>query len=490
MRRAQKPESMRQREKRGDHTLAERIIIPRMGQTMTEGTVARWYVSDGAQVSAGDDIYELEYDKSSATIEAKTSGTVRLLCEEGDVISLGQAVAVILAEGEKLEDVNIAGEHQVANAATAGDAAPKTGAIPAAEPVAEQKPDVPAGPVLASPMARKMARDAGIDLSTVRPGKDGVIHAADIPTAGLVHECDECSRCGDVFATPMARKLAKEKGIDLADIASPGQRVRKADVLAYEEKKAAAATPVPEPAPVPAPVPEEGVRRVKMSAMGRVIAQNMSQSYFTYPTVTLNSSADMTELLRMRSQLNKKLENSGMKLTVTDILIKIVAMALRENPVINTTLDGNEVLFHEDINVGFATALDDGLVVPVVRHADRLSLTEIAAETRRLIGKARADGVLPPEEMQGGTFSITNLGAYGIDTFNPIINMPQSAILGIGRTVDTLVMRDGQIVSVPMISLSITHDHRVIHGVPAARFLQTVAGYIEAPYMLLLDGRN
>ena len=472
--------------------MAERIIIPRMGQTMTEGTVARWYVYDGAQVSAGDPVYELEYDKSSATIEAKTSGTVRLLCSEGDVISLGQAVAVVLAEGEKLEDVNIAGEHQVANAATAGDAAPKTGSVPAKEPAAEQKPDVPAGPVLASPMARKMARDAGIDLHTVRPGKDGVIHAADIPPAGLVHECDECSRCGDVFATPMARKLAREKGIDLADVASPGKRVRKADVLAYEEKAAAAAAPVPvpAPAPLPSPVSEEGVRRVKMSAMGRVIAQNMSQSYFTYPTVTLNSSADMTELLRMRSQLNRKLEGSGMKLTVTDILIKIVAMALRENPVINTTLDGNEILFHEDINVGFAVALDEGLVVPVIRHADRLSLTEIAGETRRLIGKARADGVLPPEEMQGGTFSITNLGAYGIDTFNPIINAPQSAILGIGRTVDTLVMREGQIVSVPIISLSITHDHRVIHGVPAARFLQTVAGYIGAPYMLLLDGRN
>ena len=472
--------------------MAERIIIPRLGQTMTEGTVAQWYVTDGAHVDAGDDIYELEYDKSCATIEAKTSGTVRLLCNEGDVISLGQAVAVILADGEKLEDVNIAGEHQVANVATAGDAAPKTGTVPAEEPAAEpkQEPAAPAGPVLASPMARKMARDAGIDLGSVRPGKNGVIHAADIPSAGLVHECDECSRCGDVFATPMARKLAKEKGIDLADIAAPGERVRKADVLAFEEKQAAAAAPAPAPAPMPAPVPEGNVRRVKMSAMGKFIAKNMSQSYFTYPTVTLNSTADMSELLRMRSQINKKLEGSGTKLTVTDILIKIVAMALKENPVINTTLDGNEVLFHEDINVGFAVALEEGLVVPVIRHADRISLTEIASETRRLIGQARADGVLPPEEMEGGTFSITNLGAFGIDTFNPIINMPQSAILGIGRTVDTLVMRDGQIVSVPIMSLSITHDHRVIHGVPAARFLQSVVKYIEAPYMLLLDGGN
>ena len=206
--------------------MAERIIIPRMGQTMTEGTVARWYVSDGAQVAAGDDIYELEYDKSSATIQAKTSGTVRLLCGEGDVISLGQAVAVVLADGEKLEDVNIAGEHQVANVATAGDAEPKTGAVPAEEPVQEQEKSAPAGPVLASPMARKMARDAGIDLRDVKPGKDGVIHAADIPARGLVHECDECRRCGDVLATPMARKLAKEKGIDLTEIASPGERIR------------------------------------------------------------------------------------------------------------------------------------------------------------------------------------------------------------------------------------------------------------------------
>lgn len=473
--------------------MAERIIIPRMGQTMTEGTVARWYVSDGAQVAAGDDIYELEYDKSSATIQAKTSGTVRLLCSEGDVISLGQAVAVVLADGEKLEDVNIAGEHQVANVATAGETEPKTGTVPKSEPepVAEQEKSAPAGPVLASPMARKMARDAGIDLRDVTPGKDGVIHAADIPAKGLVHECEECSRCGGVLATPMARKLAKEKGIDLTEIAAPGERIRKADVLAYEEKKAAsAAAPAPAAPAAAAPAEEGAVRRVKMSAMGRFIAKSMSNSYFTYPTVTLNSSANMSELLRMRKQLNKKLEGSGIKLTVTDILIKIVAMALRENEIINTTLEGDEILFHKDINVGFAVALDNGLVVPVIRHADRLSLLEIAAETKRVIEKARTDGLLPPEEMEGGTFSITNLGAYGIDTFNPIINYPQSAILGIGRTVDTLVMQEGQVVSVPIISLSITHDHRVIHGVPAAKFLQTVAGYIEAPYMLLLDGRN
>ena len=471
--------------------MAERIIIPRMGQTMTEGTVARWYVSDGDRVAAGDDIYELEYDKSSATIQAKTAGTVRLLCSEGDVISLGQAVAVVLADGEKLEDVNIAGEHQVANVATAGDSAPKTGTVPVEEPAKEEKKSAPAGPILASPMARKKARDAGIDLASVKPGKDGVIHAADVPAPSIVHECEECSRCGGVLATPMARKLAKEKGIDLAEIAEPGTRIRKADVLAYEEKKAAqAAAQAVAAAPAAAPAAEGGVRRVKMSAMGRSIAKMMSTSYFTYPTVTLNSTADMSELLRMRKQLNKKLENTGVKLTVTDILIKIVAMALRENEIINTTLEGDEILFHEDINVGFAVALDNGLVVPVIRHADQLSLSEIAAETRRLIEKARTDGTLPPEDMQGGTFSITNLGAYGIDVFNPIINYPQSAILGIGRTVDTLVMREGEVVSVPIISLSITHDHRVIHGVPAAKFLQTVAGFIEAPYTLLLNGRN
>ena len=224
-----------------------------------------------------------------------------------------------------------------------------------------------------------------------------------------------------------------------------------------------------------------------MSGMRRVIAQNMSQSYFTYPTVTLNSSADMSELLKMRRQLNKKLEGTGIKLSVTDILVKIVAMALRKNEIVNTTLDGDEIIFHADVNVGVAVALDEGLVVPVVRNADRLGFAEIAQETKRLIGLAR-DGKLPPDEMKGGTFSITNLGAFGIDTFNPIINPPQSAILGIGRTVDTLVMRDGQIVSVPIISLSITHDHRVIDGVPAARFLQTVAEYIEAPYAMLLTG--
>ena len=447
--------------------MAQRIIIPRMGQTMTEGVVAKWYKKDGDAVAAGDDVYELEYDKATATVQAKKAGIIRLLCEAGATAALGETVAVILEDGETLESVNIHGEYAVANAAKAD-----TQNIPQMQKKTGSIADNSF--VLATPMARHMAKELGIELSSVAAARaDGIIRKADIKTKEIVHDCTECSKCApDIKMTPMARKIARDNGIDPAQIVpADGRRIFKSDVLSHTEKRAKSKL-------------EE--KRIPLNGMRKIIAQRMSQSYFLYPTVTLTTDADMSGFMKMREQLNEELAPSGLKLTVTDLLIKAAAKAIEENEIMNTSLIGDEIIFHSEINIGIAVALETGLVVPVVKNAQNLKVNGIAAETKRLIGLAKS-GEIGGDDMSGGTFTITNLGTAGIDSFNPIINYPQSAILGVGRTVEKVVVVNGDIVIQPRAVFSLTHDHRVIDGVPAAEFLHSVVRYIEKPFLLLMD---
>lgn len=447
--------------------MAQRIIIPRMGQTMTEGVVAKWYKKDGDAVSAGDDIYELEYDKATATVQAKKPGIIRLLCEEGSAASLGETVAVILEDGETLESVNVRSEHAVANSAKAGSQI-------MAEQQIKTKKENNGTFVLATPMARHMAKQLGIKLSSVvASGADGIVRKSDIKPQGVAHDCVECSKCApDIKATPMARKLAGENGIDIADIApADGKRIFKNDVLSYTNKTSK---------------PKRQEKRIPLNGMRKIIAQRMSQSYFSYPTVTLTTDADMSLFMKLREQLNEELAPAGVKVSVTDLLVKAVAKAICEHEIINTSLVDDEIIFHGEINIGIAVALETGLVVPVIKNVEELKIDQIAMETKRLIGLAKS-GQIGGDDMAGGTFTITNLGTAGIDAFNPIINYPQSAILGVGRTVEKVVAVNGEIVIQPRAVFSLTHDHRVIDGVPAADFLHSVVKYIEKPFLLLMD---
>ena len=464
--------------------MAQRVIIPRMGQTMTEGVVGKFYVRDGQPVEVGSDIYELEYDKSTATVTAKKAGTVRLLVEEGATVPLGEAVAVILEDGETLESVNIAGDHQVANAAKTNEPAP-------AAPAASQKSETR---VSASPMVKRLAKEMGIEIENVTPA-DGervtkedleayAAKAKEAPVAAPAAPAPVSAAPAPALAadapkaSPLAKKLAEELGVDIAKVpAADGKRITREDVQAYADSKPAA--------PAQAPV-SRGDRRETMRVMRKTIAARMSESYFTCPTVTLTTDADMFELMKLRTQLNEEFEKKGVKLTITDMLIKVVAKALLENEICNAQLDGNEIVYHGDVNIGMAVGLDNGLLVPVIRNADKMTLEQISVETKRLIKLAKS-GQLTPDDMTGGTFSITNLGVSGIDCFNPIINLPQSAILGIGRTVEKPVVLDGKITIRPRAVLSITHDHRIIDGVPAANFLKSCVHYIEKPFLLLMD---
>ncbi len=482
--------------------MAQKVIIPRMGQTMTEGTVARFLVKDGDRVEATTDIYELEYDKSTANIPAKKAGIVRLLVAEGAVVPLGQPVAVILEDGETLESVNLQG-NKVAIAPKEKSApveAPAAPAAPAPAPAAAPKA---AGNYGATPRIKALAREMGIDLAEVVPA-DGKRYTKEDLEAYAKAKTEAAAAPAPVAeapaaeyrVSPLARKVAAELGVDVSKVVpADGKRVTRDDVTAYAEAAKGNAADFhggPECGTTcrrcsfDMPAAPAADRREPLRGMRKVIADRMKQSADLYPSATLTTKIDMTELVKMRQQLNGELSKKGIKLSMTDLLVKAVAKALRENEIINTSLIDNEIIYHADINIGIAVALPNGLVVPVVRNADKLSLEQINAESKRLVGLAKGGG-LGGDDMRGGTFSITNLGMVGIDAFTPIINMPESAILGIGRTVEEPSVVDGQICIRSKAIFSITHDHRVIDGYPAALFLQSLTRFIENPFLLMLD---
>ncbi|MCL1896325.1 MAG: 2-oxo acid dehydrogenase subunit E2 [Clostridiales bacterium] len=611
--------------------MAQRVVIPRMGQTMTEGLIAKWCKKDGEAVQPGDDIYELEYDKATSVVQARAGGIIKLLYEEGAVAPLGEAVAVILEGGEEFDPSMARGAYSVANAAQGGALevdAPETGALeatPEAEAGAEIGAEAEAGAeigaeadagaeigaeadadagaevnmgaeaeadsgaetgadagtevgtgaeveagaeaggerpqVVATPFVRSLARQMGIDIRELArdgervtkqdleayqaalTGKGDAGAAEDAGAAGAAVEAGDASAAGaaggaggasaagaadgaggagaagadgvagaaggagdaddagdeGIRISPYARKIAKEYGIDItAIVPKDGRRITKDDVLSYYVQQTPERGDVPSregppredlaqkgPPRAKGGLPQEG-RRAPMKGMRKAIADNMTKSYFTYPTVTLTTDADMGALLLMREQWNEEFASGGVKITVTDMLVKAVAKALLEHRVVNTSLDGDEIVYHDEVNINVAVALEEGLVVPVVRHADRLGLSGIAEETKRLVGLANS-GRLGADDMSGGTFTITNLGTFGIDAFNPIINYPQSAILGVGRTVEKPAVEGGQIVIQKRAVLSFTHDHRVIDGAPGAYFLRSVVRFIEKPFLLLVD---
>ena len=322
----------------------------------------------------------------------------------------------------------------------------------------------------ATPYAKKLAKEKGFDLSAIpATGYKGVLVARDVlgfrPAAAPAAEAPaaECK------ASPLAEKLAADLGVDLAAVKAAHGRVLAEDLLRYlaETREKAADEPARE--------------EVKpMSGMRKAIARNMLASVQTSPTVTFNLGVDMTEMKRWREQLKAK----EIKVSYTDLLVKFVARALTEFPLLNCSVADNKITYKHYVNMGVAVALDNGLVVPNIPDADKKSLTEISAEVKELAKLAR-EGKLPPERLQGGTFTITNLGMYGIESFTPIINQPEVAILGVNTMEDKVVVRNGEMVIRPIMNLSLTADHRVVDGSVAAQFLQRVKALLENPALML-----
>lgn len=460
--------------------MAIEIIMPKLGVDMQEGEIIEWKKQEGDFVNEGDVILEMMSDKTSMELEAEESGVLlKIVHGNGATVPVTEVIAYIGAEGETVE----AGSAPVVEPAAAIEEVPAGRTPVIVAPAAAAKPQG-GGKVRATPAARKLARELGIDLGLVPgTGANGRVHKVDV----------EDFKGAAPKATPLAARIATDLGIDLTTIVGTGVngKILKEDVLA--QVAPAATTEATATAPKeekPAKELPEGVEIIKMSPMRKAISKGMVNSYLTAPTFTLNYDIDMTNLMALRKQVLEPIMNkTGLKVTFTDLIGLAVTRTLmkEEHRYLNASLinDAQEIELHKFVNLGIAVGLDEGLVVPVVHGADKMSLSDFVVASKDVIKKAQS-GKLKGAEMSGSTFSITNLGMFGTKTFNPIINQPNSAILGVAATVQTPVVIDGEIKIRPIMALCLTIDHRIVDGMNGAKFMVDLKNLLENPLELLI----
>ena len=458
--------------------MASEIVLPQWGMEMQDGTIVRWLKQEGDAVAEGEPIVEVETAKLQTELESTASGILsRIVAQEGEIVPIRGVLCVIAEPGEEL-------------AQSASPAAPEAGASPVPETrtaPASNGAGVPGVQVV--PAARRLARERGVDLAKVRgSGPNGRILLTDVEAAlqaPPVPAADGAVEAAErVPVVPAARRLARDNDIDLATVTGSGPRGR----ILIEDVEAAIAA---RSAPVLAAATEsvgEGV--VPLTGIRGAVAARMLQSIQTTAQVTLTTEAIVTEAMQLRRGLSRHhAQGAGGNIGPLPVVVKATAEALKRHPRMNAieTASGDgqaQVQLLPEINIGIAVALDEGLVTPVIRNADGKSLAQLAAENRDLAARTR-EGRTRPEEITGGAFTITNLGANEIDGFTPIINPPQVGILGVGRVVEKPVIANGEIVKGETMYLSLTFDHRVIDGAPAAAFLQTVKGLLEDPWWMV-----
>jgi pyruvate dehydrogenase E2 component (dihydrolipoyllysine-residue acetyltransferase) len=442
--------------------VAVEVLIPKLGLTMEYGLIEEWLVAPGTPVKPGDPLLRLATDKVDVEVEAEGSGLFHPVVESGAELPPGALIGWLLEAGEEPPAV-------VAGTPAAAPVLPPAG-TPAAAPVPP-----PAGRLFSSPNARRVARERGIDITQLNgTGPGGRIITADVLDAGAQLTAPEppATRPGSV--SPLVRRDAAAAGVDLATVAGtgPGGKILRADVAA------AAARPAPESTPASAQV-------IPLTGMRGVIATRMHASLQEMAQLTLGAEAAMDAAVALRAQLKEQWQQAGLPVpTITDLVVRAAALALREHPRLNASVHDQAIHVHPEINVGLAVALEEGLMVPVLKRADQLPLSAMAAETRRLAQAAR-DGRLTLPELEGGTFTVSTLGSYGIDFFTPVITPGQVAILGVGRLRDSVRWEDDTPVRTQVLTLSITFDHRAVDGAPAADYLRSVAARLANPLTLL-----
>ena len=462
--------------------MAVEVIMPKAGSEMEEGEIVQWFKNEGDHVEEGEVLLEIVTDKVNMEVEAEATGTLlKILAQAGDVVPVVKTIAWIGEPGEKIP-----------GASESGEVAP-------AETVIEKKVDytpvkevekVDYSGLRATPAARAYARKKGIDLSKVKgSGPKGRIHKDDVLDYKLNSK---------VKISPLAERIAKIEGINTESIVGtgPNGKIMKADIMAvlHGVQKAEAA-PKAEVAPKAAKAPKAPnenqwgvVETVPMSPMRKVISKRMSESYFSAPTFVVNVEVDMTELLALRKKVvDAIIEETGKKATVTDFISLAVIKSLMKHPYVNASLssDEKEMYLHHYVNLSIAVGMDSGLVVPVIKGADKMSLKELVVASKEITTKALA-GKLKPDEMADSTFTISNLGMYGVKSFVPIINQPNTAILGVSATVPKPVVFNGEVTVRPIMTLTLTADHRVVDGLEGAKFMKTLKEAIENPLSLLI----
>jgi pyruvate dehydrogenase E2 component (dihydrolipoamide acetyltransferase) len=421
------------------------VVMPRLGLTMIEATIKEWLKPEGAWVEEGEALFVLEQEKATLEIESPASGHLHILVAEGEVVAILTPIAT-LQGGSGLV------QHTVEKAELPSTLLLRKERVELSAPI---KNRAGTGEILATPKARTLARQQGISLADIRgSGPRNMIVAIDLQVTLKNQPL--------VKASPLAQKMARENGVDLASVNGSGPR---GQVMRRDIEKSA---PISGHA-------EANSGLTALSGLRSVIAKRLSSSWMERPQVTLTTDADATSLVAFRQQAQAEW---NLKLSYNTLLVKLVARALQEHPYINVQLLPTGIQTLPDINIGLAVDTERGLMVPVLHNADRKTIFEIQEELQKITQHA-IDGQSYPDELSGGTFTITNLGMFDIDAFTPIINPPECALLGVGRIVSRPVGVNGQIVLKDMITLSLSFDHRLVDGAPAARFLQRIKTLIE-----------
>jgi pyruvate dehydrogenase E2 component (dihydrolipoamide acetyltransferase) len=403
--------------------VATEVILPRLGQGMESGTIVRWLKSEGEPVEKGEPLFELDTDKVTQEVEAEAAGVLlKIAVAEGEV-PVGQTVAFIGSEGEDVPEVA------------------------AAAPTEEE--------------AQKEAQREATS-SEPEPAQEAAIASGN----------------GRIKASPLARRMARERGIELTGIRGTGPDGR---IVAEDVERAEAGGPTAPPSVAPTRAPTGELERVPLSNVRKTIARRLTEAW-QIPVFQLQASADMTRVNALVARLRER--DPDVRITVTDVLTKVCAQALMRHREVNAEFTEDAILLHPSANVGLAVAAPQGLVVPVIRSAERLSLTEIAGVRADLVGRAR-EAKLRAEDLEGGTFTISNLGMYAVESFTAVLNPPQAAIVAVGATEERVVPVGGETVVRPIVTLTATFDHRAVDGAPAAAFLQTLKESLEDPGLAL-----
>jgi pyruvate dehydrogenase E2 component (dihydrolipoyllysine-residue acetyltransferase) len=465
--------------------MATQVILPALGMSQETGTIVQWLKSEGERVTKGEPIAEIETDKATVELEAPASGTLsNVTALAGAEIPVGQVIATILAAGE-----------------IAREQAPAV--LPAQDGNRPQKVADINGRrnIAASPLASRIASEHQLDLNQIQPA-GRKIQKADVLTylqeqTTKLAAPQQTRQARLLPASPKARRLAMEQGKDIAAIQGSGPlgAVLAADVLVETATLSGGdtlsggqvimarapeidAAPTPEGTGVDSTAATHGLA---VSTVWRIMAERTTQSWTSVPHFYLGREVNASRLLAWRTQVKKR---GAANVTFTDLLVKVVAAALREHPRLNASCKGGTITLNNEVHVGVAVATDDGLVVPVIHNADNLNVRAIAEQRQELVGRAQANR-LRPEDIRDGTFTISNLGMYGVDVFNAIINPPQVAILAVGRMIERVIPVDGQPSIQPMMALTLSCDHRAVDGARGAQFLATVADGIEEPLGLI-----